>query len=72
MLIPIRGAAAPVYNLFRDPREKQPLVGLVLSSGAAFQIMIGRHKMTTFVKHPRMQTEFIVICEIGSLFTRCR
>ncbi|MHC5003954.1 MAG: sulfatase-like hydrolase/transferase [Planctomycetota bacterium] len=40
------GAGAPVYNLFRDPREEKPQIGLALWSGASFQDMIKRHMMT--------------------------
>jgi arylsulfatase len=43
----IPGAAAPVFNIFRDPREEQPYVGLPLWSGASFQDMIKRHKLKT-------------------------
>lgn len=47
----IPGAAAPVFNVFRDPREEQPFVGLPLWSGAAFQDMIKRHMMM-IAEHP--------------------
>ncbi len=42
----VPGAAAPVFNLFRDPREEDAFVGLPLWSGASFQDMITRHMMT--------------------------
>ncbi len=47
----VPGAAAPVFNLYRDPREEQPFVGLPLWSGASFQDMIKRHMMKT-AKYP--------------------
>ncbi|MCP4301279.1 MAG: sulfatase-like hydrolase/transferase, partial [Gammaproteobacteria bacterium] len=47
----VPGAAAPVFNLFRDPREEQAFVGLPLWSGASFQDMIKRHMMT-IAKYP--------------------
>lgn len=40
------GAAAPVFNLFRDPREEHPSIGIALWSGASFQDMVKRHQMT--------------------------
>jgi len=48
MFIPapgIPGAAAPVYDLMRDPREEKPLISVALWSGASFQDMIKRHKI---------------------------
>ena len=42
----IPGAAAPVFNLHRDPREERPFVGFPLWSGASFQDMVKRHMMT--------------------------
>jgi arylsulfatase A-like enzyme len=39
-------AAAPVYNVHRDPREMHQLVGYPLWSGASFQDMMKRHMMT--------------------------
>ncbi|MHC4908241.1 MAG: sulfatase-like hydrolase/transferase [Planctomycetota bacterium] len=45
------GAAAPVYNLYRDPREEKPQIGMALWSGASFQDMIKRHMMT-IAKYP--------------------
>jgi arylsulfatase len=47
----VPGAAAPVFNLFRDPREEQAFIGLPLWSGASFQDMIKRH-MLMIAKHP--------------------
>jgi len=41
----IPAAAAPVFNLFRDPREEQPYVGMALWSAASFQDMIKRHQV---------------------------
>jgi arylsulfatase len=45
------GAAAPVFDLLRDPRELHPHIGAVLWSGASFQDMIARHKLT-IAKYP--------------------
>ena len=42
----VPGAAAPVYNLLRDPREENPHIGMALWSGASFQDMAKRHMMT--------------------------
>jgi len=42
----VPGAAAPVFNLYRDPREENPHIGLALWSGASFQDMVKRHQMT--------------------------
>ena len=42
----VPGAAAPVFNLYRTPREDEAFVGLPLWSGASFQDMIKRHMMT--------------------------
>ena len=47
----VPGAAAPVYDLNRDPREENPMIGLALWSGASFQDMLKRHKITQ-KKHP--------------------
>ena len=47
----VPGAAAPVFNLYRDPREEEAFVGLPLWSGASFQDMIKRH-MITVAKYP--------------------
>lgn len=49
----VPGAAAPVYNLQRDPREENPHIGLSLWSGAAFQDMVKRH-MLTIAKYPHI------------------
>ncbi len=45
------GAAAPVFNLYRDPREEHPMIGIALWSGASFQDMAKRH-MLTIAKYP--------------------
>lgn len=45
------GAGAPVFNLFRDPREEKSFVGMPLWSGASFQDMVKRHMMT-IAKYP--------------------
>lgn len=42
----VPGAAAPVFNLYRDPREENPHIGSALWSGASFQDMIKRHQIT--------------------------
>lgn len=47
----VPGAAAPVFNLLRDPREETPHIGLALWSGASFQDMVKRHMMT-IAKNP--------------------
>jgi arylsulfatase len=47
----VPGAAAPVFNLYRDPREEEPFVGLPLWSGASFQDMVKRHMMMV-AKYP--------------------
>jgi arylsulfatase len=49
----VPGAAAPVYNLLRDPREENPHIGMSLWSGAAFQDMVKRHQMT-IAKYPNI------------------
>jgi arylsulfatase A-like enzyme len=41
----VPGAAAPVFNVYRDPREENPHIGMALWSGASFQDMVKRHKM---------------------------
>ncbi|MCV6598036.1 MAG: sulfatase-like hydrolase/transferase [Mangrovicoccus sp.] len=41
----VPGAAAPVFNILRDPREEHPLVGYSLWSGASFQDMAKRHAL---------------------------
>ena len=45
------GAAAGVYNVYRDPREEHPLIGHSLWSGASFQDMAKRHFMR-IAKYP--------------------
>lgn len=40
----VPGAAAPVFNVLRDPREMSPDIGGSLWSGAAFQDMAKRHQ----------------------------
>ena len=47
----VPGAAAPAYNLYRDPREEHPLIGIALWAGASFQDMVKRHMMT-IAKYP--------------------
>ena len=42
----VPGAAAPVFNLYRDPREEYPHIGNALWSGASFQDMVKRHQIT--------------------------
>lgn len=50
----VPGAAAPVFNLLRDPREQHPQIGNALWSGASFQDMIKRH-MLTIKKYPHLE-----------------
>jgi len=50
----VPGATAPVYNLYRDPREEHPMVGIALWSGASFQDMAKRHMMT-IAKYPHFK-----------------
>jgi arylsulfatase len=50
----VPGATAPAYNLYRDPREEHPLVGIALWSGASFQDMAKRHMMT-IAKYPHFK-----------------
>jgi len=45
------GAAAPMFNLLRDPREEHPQIGIALWAGASFQDMVARHMMT-IAKYP--------------------
>jgi arylsulfatase len=47
----VPAAAAGVYNVYRDPREMHPLIGLALWSGASYQDMVKRHMMT-IMKYP--------------------
>jgi arylsulfatase len=49
----VPGAAAPVFNLLRDPREENPHIGMSLWSGAAFQDMVKRHQLT-IAKYPNI------------------
>ena len=50
----VPGAAAPVFNLYRDPREEHPQIGMALWSGASFQDMAKRHMMT-IAKYPHLK-----------------
>ena len=50
----VPGAAAPMFDLYRDPREENPLIGVALWAGASFQDMIKRHMMT-IKKYPHFQ-----------------
>ncbi|WP_377190548.1 sulfatase-like hydrolase/transferase [Ruegeria meonggei] len=51
------GAAAPTYNIYRDPREEHPLVGYSLWAGASFQDMVKRHqKMIAKYPHSEIGT----------------
>ena len=45
------GAAAPMFNLLRDPREEHAQIGVALRAGASLQDMVARHMMTT-AKYP--------------------
>lgn len=47
----VPGAAAPVFNVYRDPREENAHIGMPLWSGASFQDMAKRHQMT-IMKYP--------------------
>ena len=49
----VPGAAAPVFNLLRDPREEHPQIGNALWSGASFQDMIKRH-MIMIEQYPHL------------------
>jgi len=49
----VPGAAAPVYDLMRDPREENALITAALWSGASFQDMVKRHKIA-MKKHPNL------------------
>ncbi len=48
------GAAAPVFNIYRDPREENALVGYSLWSGASFQDMVKRHQKM-MAKYPNSE-----------------
>ena len=50
----VPAAAAGVYNLYRDPREEHPEIGIALWSGASFQDMAKRHMMT-IKKYPHLK-----------------
>jgi arylsulfatase len=52
----VPGAAAPVFNLLRDPREESPHIGMALWSGASFQDTIKRHMMT-IAKYPHISLD---------------
>jgi arylsulfatase len=47
----VPGAAAPMFNLLRDPREENPHVSIALWAGASFQDMVKRHFLT-IAKYP--------------------
>lgn len=49
----VPGAAAPVFDLMRDPREERPLISAALWSGASFQDMVKRHKIA-MKKYPNI------------------
>ena len=49
----VPGGLAPVYNLLRDPREENALVGNALWSGASFQDMVKRHE-NTIAEYPHL------------------
>lgn len=50
----VPGAAAPVFNVYRDPREENAHIGMALWSGASFQDMAKRHMMT-IKKYPHLE-----------------
>jgi len=50
----VPGAAAPVFNVYRDPREENAHIGQALWSGASFQDMAKRHMMT-IAKYPHFK-----------------
>jgi len=50
----VPAATAGVYNLYRDPREEHPEIGISLWSGASFQDMGKRHMMT-IAKYPHFK-----------------
>jgi len=52
----VPGAAAPVFNLLRDPREEYPHIGMALWSGASFQDMVKRH-MQMIAKYPHIKLD---------------
>ncbi|MDV7145397.1 sulfatase-like hydrolase/transferase [Tropicimonas sp. TH_r6] len=49
----VPGAAAPVYNILRDPREEHSQIGNALWSGASFQDMVKRHQKM-IAKYPHL------------------
>ncbi len=49
----VPGAAAPVFNILRDPREQKPEIGYALWAGASFQDMVKRHKIM-IAKYPHL------------------
>ena len=49
----VPGAAAPVFNILRDPRELSPEIGNALWSGASFQDMVKRHQKM-IAKYPHL------------------
>jgi arylsulfatase A-like enzyme len=49
----VPGAAAPVFDLMRDPREENALITAALWSGASFQDMVKRHKIA-MKKNPNL------------------
>lgn len=49
----VPGAAAPVFNILRDPREMSPDIGGSLWSGASFQDMLKRHQKM-IAKYPHL------------------
>ncbi|MEM1313976.1 MAG: sulfatase-like hydrolase/transferase [Pseudomonadota bacterium] len=49
----VPGAAAPVFNVLRDPREEHAQIGTALWSGASFQDMVKRHQLT-IAQHPHL------------------
>ena len=52
----VPGAAAPVFNVLRDPREENPHIGMSLWSGASFQDMVKRHQLT-MAKYPNIKLD---------------
>jgi arylsulfatase A-like enzyme len=50
----VPGAAAPVFNTYRDPREEYPQIGQALWSGASFQDMVKRHNIM-ISKYPHLK-----------------
>ncbi len=50
----VPGATAPVFNLYRDPREEYPQIGTSLWSAASFQDMVKRHQIS-IAKYPHLK-----------------